>query len=32
MKTIFFALFLTISVFGLTVFGQTQAKIEKTSH
>ncbi|CAN5125436.1 SpoIVB peptidase S55 domain-containing protein [soil metagenome] len=31
MKTIFFALFLLISVFGLTVFGQTQAKLEKTA-
>ena len=31
MKTKFFALFLFISVFGLTVFGQTQAKIEKTA-
>ena len=31
MKTIFFALFLLISVFGLAVFGQTQAKIEKAN-
>ncbi len=31
MKTIFFALILLVSVFGLTVFGQTQAKLEKIS-
>ncbi|MGI8641497.1 MAG: SpoIVB peptidase S55 domain-containing protein [Pyrinomonadaceae bacterium] len=31
MKTIFFALFLLISVFGLSIFGQTKAKLEKTT-
>ncbi len=31
MKTIFFALFLLISVFGLAIFGQTQAKLEKAN-
>ncbi|MEP7038415.1 MAG: SpoIVB peptidase S55 domain-containing protein [Acidobacteriota bacterium] len=31
MKTIFFALFSLISIFGLAVFGQTQAKIEKVN-
>ncbi|CAN5707823.1 SpoIVB peptidase S55 domain-containing protein [soil metagenome] len=31
MKTIFFAVFLIISIFGLSIFGQTQAKLEKTA-
>ncbi len=30
MKTFFFAIFLIISIFGLSIFGQTQAKLEKT--